>query len=119
MMDLSDGLSTDLPRLCVASQVGACIHAEKLPKLRAADIALRLGKNGVDPQELALNGGEDYELLFTVPSKKRHLIPPSHRGAHITAIGEITKKRDIVLVGKDGRRLPFGGRGWDPFRKGG
>jgi len=117
MMDISDGLSTDLPRLCFASRLGARIDAQKLPKLQPSDVPTKLGRHGLDPLQLALDGGEDYELLFTVPAKKRHLIPRSHNGAALTLIGEITKKREIVLIEENGHEHPFANRGWDPFQK--
>src|SRR6202041_3845004 len=70
-MDLSDGLSTDLARLCAASQVGAKIYASKVPSVVIPAAAARyLGKPKLDPLQLALHGGEDYELLFTVSSRQ-------------------------------------------------
>src|SRR6266478_304786 len=66
MMDLSDGLSSDLARLCAASGVGADVENEKLPVVQHPSA----GRGpGVDPLQLALHGGDDYELLFTVPWK--------------------------------------------------
>src|SRR5580693_8646066 len=74
-MDLSDGLSTDLARLCAASQVGAKIYASKVPTATIPPEAGRkLNKPKLDPLQLALHGGEDYELLFTVsPRQARKL----------------------------------------------
>ncbi|HMD07740.1 MAG TPA: thiamine-phosphate kinase [Candidatus Acidoferrum sp.] len=114
MMDLSDGLSTDLPRLCAASGVGARLTASKIPVVRvprgeqAGDASMR---------DLALHGGDDYELLFTVPRKKLKRIPRSQNGIPITAIGEIMKKRMLLLVDEAGREVPLPNLGWDPFRK--
>ena len=70
MMDISDGLSTDLARLCAASGVGARLWAERIPRVKipAARTGL-LRKRRLDPLQMALHGGEDYELLFTVPRK--------------------------------------------------
>lgn len=113
-MDLSDGLSTDLRRLCAASKVGARVHAAKIPGPRLAD----LPKGHIfKPLELALHGGDDYELLFAVPARKTTLIPSSYGGLAITSIGEITKKRTVELVGEDGRVQTIRSEGWDPFRK--
>jgi thiamine-monophosphate kinase len=67
MMDLSDGLSSDLPRLCAASAVGALLEITKLPQIPTPDVAV---KHGGDPVQLALHGGDDYELLFTVPPSR-------------------------------------------------
>jgi thiamine-monophosphate kinase len=113
MMDLSDGLSTDLPRLCAASGVGARIEALKLP-------AVRMPKGGRDggpaPLELALHGGDDYELLVTVPRGNLKQIPCSQNGTQLTAIGEITKEKALLLIDQTGREVPLPNLGWDPFR---
>jgi len=111
MMDLSDGLSTDLDRLCRASGVGARVYRDKLPYI-AIPLALR---KDLDPLALALHGGEDYALLFTVP--KRHIprIPRTLYGSRITRIGEIARGRGVWLVGVDGIAAPLVRRGWDHF----
>jgi thiamine-monophosphate kinase len=114
MMDLSDGLSSDLPRLCAASAVGACLEMAKIPLVRAADVAL---KHGHDPLQLALHGGDDYELLFTTAARKAKLLPKTFRGVSLTAIGEITRKRDLLVREEDGRTWQFLPCGWDPFRE--
>ena len=114
MMDLSDGLSTDLPRLCAASSVGALLTASKIPAVRMRKHGRRAGAPALD---LALHGGDDYELLFTVPSAKWKQIPRSFRGIAITAIGEITKQRALLLMDERGCEVPLPNRGWDPFRK--
>ncbi len=113
MMDLSDGFSSDLPRLCAASGVGARIEAAKIP---AVAISMKRRPHRLDPMDLALNGGEDYELLFTVrPSKARRV--RFFRGIPLTNIGEITRERHLKLLRDNGREetLPVGG--WDPFRE--
>jgi thiamine-monophosphate kinase len=108
MMDLSDGLSSDLGRLCEASGVGAAVETRKLPVVRKA---------GADGLELALQGGDDYELLFTVPKGKARLLPRSFGGVTLTAVGETTRGREVVVVGEDGTRRKFEPLGWDPFRR--
>ncbi len=113
MMDLSDGLSTDLGRLCAASGVGARIEAARIPKVRLAKN--RRGEI-YDPLLLALNGGDDYELLFTVSRNKAKRLPPSFRGIPLTPIGEITRERTLLLRDGDGREHPLADKGWDPFR---
>jgi thiamine monophosphate kinase len=65
---------------------------------------------------LALHGGDDYELLFTVPRTKLQRVPRSFLGLPLTAIGDITAQRALILVGEDGRETPLPNRGWDPFR---
>jgi thiamine-monophosphate kinase len=114
MMDLSDGLSTDLPRLCAASGVGARIEAVRIPTVRTP----KTGHGGKAARlDLALHGGDDYELLFTVPGRKLNRIPSSQNGTPITAIGEITNGRALFLVDEAGRQLSLPNLGWDPFRK--
>lgn len=114
MMDLSDGLSTDLPRLCVASGVGARIEATKLSRVRVPKSGRRRND---DSLEMALHGGDDYELLFTVPRSKLKRIPRSFHGLPLTVIGEITKERALLLVEESGREVQLPNRGWDPFRQ--
>jgi thiamine-monophosphate kinase len=113
MMDLSDGLSTDLPRLCSASGVGARIAASEIPRVH-------MPKNergaGDDPLEMGLHGGDDYELLFTVPRRKAQHLPGRVHGLPITAIGEITEDRALLLIEEAGRAGPLLNLGWDPFR---
>jgi thiamine-monophosphate kinase len=116
MMDLSDGLSSDLPRLCAASGVGARIAAAKLP---AVEMTARRGAKkaeALDPLDLALNGGDDYELLFTVPPSKARRLPRGFQGIPLTAIGEITRQTKLTLVHNDGREEIIRSRGWDPFQ---
>jgi len=113
MIDTSDGLSTDLGHLCRSSGVGARVWAERLPAVR---VPPALQRQGLDALELALHGGEDYQLLFTVPRRLRKAIRSSLRDVPITLIGEITRGRALVLVGSDGRAAPLAARGWDHFR---
>jgi thiamine-monophosphate kinase len=113
MMDLSDGLSTDLPRLCAASGVGARVESENIPTVQVP----KRGRNGeLAPLDLALHGGDDYELLFTVPRRNLRRLPHSQNGIRLAAIGEITKERALLLIEKDGRQVPLPNLGWDPFR---
>jgi thiamine-monophosphate kinase len=114
MMDLSDGLSSDLPRLCAASGVGARIEEAKLPIVSASG---NKGSHGFDRLHLALDGGDDYEMLFVVPRRKVASIPRSFRGLALTSIGEIARQRTILLTDKNGRERKLVPGGWDPFRK--
>ena len=110
MIDTSDGLSTDLAHICESSGVGARVWAPKIPKVKV------LTQLGLDALQLALDGGEDYELLFTVPKRLAGRLPKAIRGVSITAIGEITRERKILLVDERGRTTPLRNQGWDPFR---
>ena len=112
MMDLSDGLSTDLSRLCAASGVGARLKADKIPTAQAAATRKQSQLNLID---LALNGGDDYELLFTVRPSQARRIPSVFRGLHLSCIGEIRRERRLVLIGLEGREETLVPRGWDPF----
>jgi thiamine-monophosphate kinase len=114
MMDLSDGLSSDLPRLCAASSVGARLEMANIPRIKVPRHVLKQGHN---PLQLALHGGEDYELLFTVPARKARLLPKSFRGVSLTEIGRITRTRTLLLLKENGRPEQLVPLGWDPFRK--
>jgi thiamine-monophosphate kinase len=114
MIDTSDGLSTDLGHICEASGVGAIVWAPKIPVPR---IPAELRRLGLNPLNLALHGGEDYELLFTVPKKFSRRLPRKIKGVPITVIGEITRAKNVLLLGMDGKKIPFQPEGWDPFRK--
>jgi thiamine-monophosphate kinase len=114
MMDLSDGLSTDLARLVRASGVGARVFSGSLPAVR---VPVRLARLGLDPLKLALDGGEDYGLLFTVSPSRVSEIPRAFRGTTITRIGEIVPGHALELVDPAGRAQPLQPGGWDPFRR--
>jgi thiamine-monophosphate kinase len=117
MMDLSDGLSSDLPRLCAASSVGARIESRLLPVVRLTAAEVRRGSEpNRSVLELALHGGDDYELLFTVARSKTNRLPKSFEGAPLTAIGEITSRRTVFLIDESGQRRALQAGGWDPFR---
>jgi thiamine-monophosphate kinase len=122
MMDLSDGLSADLPRLCSASGVGARIYAEKIPCVEIPPpVAKQLGARRTDPLDLALrmalHGGDDYELLFAVPRKLERKLAAAPDFQDLKAIGEIERSRGVRLVDRDGRVRPMPAQGWDSFRE--
>jgi thiamine-monophosphate kinase len=117
MMDLSDGLARDLSRLCIESGVGARVELANLP----VPEALRQGAAflGVDPVELALSGGEDYELLATIDlthlERARQELDERF-GVTLTEVGAIIEE-GFVQVDGSGRESPLPPRGWDHFAK--
>jgi thiamine-monophosphate kinase len=116
MMDLSDGLSTDLARLCRASSTGARIYASRIPVPQISSNVL--GKlRGPKPNalEMALNGGEDYELLFTVPKDRVKSLKKSPDFSALSSIGEITAAKTLRLILADGCEKNLNPGGWDPF----
>lgn len=112
MIDLSDGFSSDLHNLCRASAVGARVDAHRIPRV---SLPVMPGPQP-DALQLALHGGDDYELLFSVPRRLAHRIPERFRGLRLTRIGEITKRLAILLQDEHGRSKPLRSAGWDPFR---
>jgi thiamine-monophosphate kinase len=113
MMDLSDGLSSDLRRLCAASGVGARLESAKLPVIQ---LAAAVRQQAVDPLQLALHGGDDYELLFTVPWNKEKVLSKTFGGVALTPIGRITENPGLIVLEESGRGRQLVARGWDPFR---
>ena len=116
-MDISDGLSTDLARLCTASGVGAEIHAAALPvagdeRPGARRIATARGRAA--ELRRALEGGEDYELLFSVPRRQVSRVPQNFRGVPLTRIGELTLRRGVRLE-VNGRTRALRPGGWEHF----
>ena len=107
MMDISDGLSTDLNRICTQSNVGAHIIADNIPVSDAA-------KESTDPLSAALNDGEDFELLFTLSAAEYDkLISSWTMKTPITKTGTITNLRKMQLVMGDGKSRIFEPRGFD------
>ncbi len=96
MIDISDGLSTDLSRICKASGVGAVLDARQIPISKQA-------KKESDPLKSALNDGEDFELLFTLLMKDyNRLVDNWSESVPITKIGEITSSKKVQLRTPDG-----------------
>jgi thiamine-monophosphate kinase len=116
MMDLSDGLSTDLARLCDSSKVGARLFESRIPRVQIRE-ARPPARWKLDPLQMALHGGEDYELLFTVPPGNKHRLAKAPGFEELAEIGEITRDKAIVLSASGGHRERLKPQGWDPFRK--
>lgn len=107
MMDISDGLSADLAKLCEASGVGAKVFADKLPISEELHIAS--ARLDADPVSLAAGGGEDYELLLTCAKKDAEAVISAIKstGSSADIIGEIVDGSGIVLVSSDGTEQPI------------
>lgn len=117
MMDISDGLSTDLVRLCEASEAGARVFVERIPQAILPRLPAGLSElPAFDPLQMTLHGGDDYELLFTVPQRHIGRLRAAPGAGDLHCIGEMTRKKQIVLVEADGKERSFESRGWDPFR---
>ena len=109
MIDTSDGLSTDLAHICEESRVGAEIDSSLIPRASVGNPAREVDL------DLALHGGEDYELLFTVRPGKP--VPRHIAGVAITQIGVITGTRGIFVRNPKGVGYELHARGWEHFRK--
>ncbi len=113
MMDLSDGLAQDLPRMCAASGVGAEVHAARLPI--SQDAELLAAEDGIPAGLHALADGEDYELLFALDSEAApEIVQVSQQtGITLTAIGTVTAVRSLKLIAASGTPHPWPRGGWE------
>ena len=111
MIDISDGLSSELLHICKSSKVGCKIYEEKIPiDYVTASMAEELNMNLTT---IALSGGEDYELLFTVPLDKYDAVKDLE-GIHI--IGHITEENEgCSLITRDNQQIEIFARGWNAF----
>ncbi|RDS82481.1 thiamine-phosphate kinase [Dyella psychrodurans] len=112
-IDISDGLLADMGHICAASRVGAEIDASLLP--RSSALLDLFGEQA--SRDLALSGGDDYELCFTVPAKHVATVQAdlARLGCGATKIGRIVEGSGVEVHGADGQRLAFEHRGWDHF----
>jgi thiamine-monophosphate kinase len=109
MIDVSDGLSVDLAHICEESRVGAEIEASRIP------ISAALKRFSRDPLESALNGGEDFELLFTVGPAKLAAVGGLSRKFGLTRIGRVTADKRLFLVVPDKKKKPLRAKGFEHF----
>ena len=113
MIDLSDGLSSDLNHLCEASNVGALIDASLLPiDERVVELC---GRRALDPLQLALHGGEDFELLFTVKAEDAARLPKRVDGVELKRIGTIRSAAEGVMISEGSKIWKLAPGGWKHF----
>lgn len=111
MIDISDGLSSELLHICKQSEAGCVLHEEKIP---VNDIARQFAyKLELDPTACALSGGEDYELLFTINQADYDKIKTNEE---ISVVGYITEKKDgSKIITKGGNEHKLTAQGWNAF----
>jgi thiamine-monophosphate kinase len=114
MIDISDGLSSDIAHLLEASNAGALIDASSLPIDR--DVTTLCGRRALDPLMLALHGGEDFELLFTVRPNDIPRLPKRVDGIPITRIGGVTDESGKVRVAEKNRIWDLQAGGFEHFK---
>lgn len=113
MMDISDGLSSELLHICSQSDTGCRVYEERIPiDYQTAVMAEELNMNVTT---CALNGGEDYELLFTVPLTEHERVSAIEG---IKVIGHITKPElGCALITRDGQEFELKAQGWNPLKE--
>lgn len=113
MIDISDGLSSDLRHLCDESKVGAVIDSASLPL--DENVVQLCGRRALDPLALALHGGEDFELLFTVAPENVARLPKRVDDVPISRIGEIGDAGESVRVSEQNRIWELVPQGFEHF----
>lgn len=118
LLDISDGLSSDLRHICEASGVGARLHAAHIPIApQTRQIALA---RGVEPLDYALHGGEDFELCLTAPAGRIEALQDilqQQFDCPLTRVGEVQSGSGVTLLGPDGTQRPLPVKGYDHFRR--
>ena len=110
MIDISDGLSSEIIHLCKSSNKGCKIYEDKIP---ISDDSLQACKEfNLEPTTIALSGGEDYQLLFTVGQENLDQI---QNNLNLSVIGHITSSKEMILIEKSGRNIMIESLGWKSF----
>ena len=110
MIDISDGLSSEIIHLCKSSNKGCQIYEDKIP---ISDDSLQACKEfNLEPTTIALSGGEDYQLLFTVAQENLEQI---QNNLNLSVIGHITSSKEMILLEKSGRNTMIESLGWKSF----
>jgi len=111
MIDVSDGLASEVGHICKMSGVGAVIEKERIPVSKSTKEAAAMV--GGDPIEYALGGGEDFELVFTVAKEDLDKIQVD---CPLTVVGEIVEKERGIVLKEKGEEIPLVG-GFDHFKQ--
>lgn len=113
MMDISDGLSSEILHICKDSNLGAVIYEEKIPV--AEEMKKAAFKFEIDPTACALSGGEDYELLFTISQSDHEKLVLNEQ---ISVVGYLTEpEKGVNIITKGGSTHPLTAQGWNHLRK--
>ncbi len=111
MIDISDGLSSEILHLCKNSKVGCNLYEEKIPLDPTVISACEEFK--MDSTVVALSGGEDYELLFTIDQKE---FPKIKGNPNLTVVGHMTEKNEGThLISRNNSKIPLTAQGWNSF----
>jgi len=113
MMDISDGLSSEVLHICKDSNLGAVLYEEKIPV--AEEMKKAAFKFEIDPTACALSGGEDYELLFTIPQSEYEKLVLNEQ---ISVVGYMTEpEKGVNIITKGGSTHPLTAQGWNHLKK--
>lgn len=113
MIDISDGLSSEIMHLCKHSEVGCNLFEDKIPL--DPQVISTCEEFNIDSTTIALSGGEDYELLFAIDQKDYDKIKGN---PNLTVIGHFTEAREgIHLVTRENTKIPLKARGWNAFEE--
>jgi thiamine-monophosphate kinase len=112
MIDISDGLSSEIMHICKQSQLGCVLYEEKIPV--AEEMKKAAFKFEIDPTACALSGGEDYELLFTIPQSEYDKLTMNEQ---ISVVGYMTGEEEgIHIITKGGNKHPITAQGWNHMK---
>ena len=113
MIDVSDGLSSEILHLCKHSEAGIVLYEEKIPIAEAAKQAAFKFK--IDPTACALSGGEDYELIFTIPQSEYDKLVLNEE---ISVVGYMTEvEQGANIITKGGGKHPITAQGWNHLKQ--
>ncbi len=113
MIDISDGLSSEILHLCKQSKVGCNVYEDKIPL--DPQVIATCEEFEMDSTTIALSGGEDYELLFTVPQED---FPKIKANPHMSIIGHMTQEQEGVhLISRANTKIPLIARGWNAIEE--